>query len=777
MIDKFWAIEATISGLVQGVGFRPFVYRLATDLQLHGDVRNQVDGVRIRLEGSSRRISDFLMRLESEAPAAASIRRVETVEIPVRGLTDFRILQSGADTGQVTRVSPDLPVCSDCLEDMQRDPRRIDYPFTNCTNCGPRFSIVRELPYDRALTTMASFEMCEECRSEYHDIADRRFHAQPVACNVCGPEYQVLRKADGEPEHDSVPIDSLLRRLCAVIDGGGTVALKGLGGYHLVCDATRDEAVRHLREGKRREAKPFAIMVKDVGVAQDYACVGDDERALLESPMRPIVLLRRRAPEGNTIPVSNEVTSGLNSIGIVLPYMPLHHQLFDHLRTPAIVLTSGNLSSEPIVRTDDEAMKRLAPICSLAVGHNREIHNRLDDSVALVAGGSTRVLRRARGYVPTPITLSIDVDDIVALGAEQKNTLCFGSGHEAILSQHIGDVDDPETLDFLHEILDRFPRLFRTTPRLVAVDHHPDYASGEAGRKLGLPVREVWHHHAHVASCMAEHGLDGQVLGVALDGTGYGEDGTIWGGEFFVAGLARASRYASFQPVRIPGGDLAAAQPWRSALAYLMHAFDGDIPGDAVSGLAPFTAPSITTAEREASMHAIRASVNAPFASSTGRLFDAIAAITGVCLHSSFDAEAPIRLTDLVEPEMDDLYPFTLHQSGDANPAALDFDRTIRHITRDVLSGKPVGLISTMFHNTISEAVTAAVRLGRERSGLNRVVLSGGVFQNWYLLETTERRLRFDGFEVYAHSVVPSNDGGISLGQLVIAAAARSDQE
>ena len=608
---------------------------------------------------------------------------------------------------------------------------------------------------------MRPFAMCDDCRREYEDVLDRRFHAQPVACRYCGPQY-------------TLSPDSL----AAALDAGRIVAMKGIGGFHLACDATNQAAVEDLRARKRRDAKPFAVMFADADTVALHAFVSEAERALLESNARPIVLLQMR---DGAQPIAPAVSSNLHTIGAILPYMPMHHLLFDRLKIPAIVLTSGNLSTEPIVTSNEDAAKVLGPIADTLLMHNRDIHNRQDDSVAMVVNGRARPLRRSRGYVPNPVRLSFSADGIVAVGAEQKNTLCFGSGNDAILSQHIGDLDDAATLEFFEEVLDRFPRLFRISPRLMVRDRHPDYLSTQIAEQSGLPTVAVGHHHAHIASCMAEHGLSDPVIGVALDGTGFGDDGAVWGGEFMIVELTGYERFAHFDYVRLPGGDLAVEEPWRSGLSYLTRAFGSEGgPSSVRASLAIFRDEVVTPREREAALHALSAGINTPLTSSAGRLFDAVAALCGICTRSHFDAEAPMRLADCLDDGTEETYPFEVIDgtpvgdralADDRAPRLVQFDPMIRRIVGDVSAGIPVGLISARFHNTICESLVEVAREARDEHGISRVVLSGGVFQNRYVLARSEGMLAAAGFEVFSHEKVPSNDGGIALGQLAVAAA------
>ena len=732
-----------IRGVVQGVGFRPFVHNLARRLGLAGYVLNSSAGVVAEVEGAPDALDNFLARLRGEAPPLAHIEEVLVAEIDPLGELDFAIRESQAQEGEFVLVSPDVATCPDCYCDFT-DPanRRYGYPFTNCTNCGPRYTIIRDIPYDRPNTTMAGFRMCAACQAEYDDPGDRRFHAQPNACAACGPQL-------------SAPIAEAQRRLAQ----GAIVALRGLGGFHLACDARNDGAVRLLRERKRRSDKPFALMARDLAAVEAFCAVSDDDRRALLSPRRPIVILPRRADSG----ISEAVAPGNNTIGVMLPYTPLHHLLFagaPHHAQDVLVMTSGNLSEEPIVTSNQEALNRLRPLADWFLLHDRDIYMRADDSVVRTFEGVERVLRRSRGFVPHAIDLGMDVAEILACGGELKNTFCLSKGRYAVLSQHIGDMENYETLLFFEETLANLKKLFRVEPRVVAHDLHPGYLSTQyALRVPDLERIGVQHHHAHIASCMAENGLRGKVIGVALDGTGYGTDGQIWGGEFLVADYGGFERRAHLRYVPLAGGDAAVRQPWRPALAYLADTFGAaaEIPELAIWRDVP-------EKQRKVVRGMIAHGVNTIGTSSCGRLFDAVASIVGLRQEINFEGQAAIELEAIAADGVADSYPFALDSD------MLDFRPAIVRIVAEVRAGTPAPEIAARFHNTVAEAIVEVCRRLRAEEKLNRVCLSGGTFQNMKLLARTLAGLRRLDFEVFTHAQVPPNDGGIALGQAVIAA-------
>jgi hydrogenase maturation protein HypF len=739
-----------VKGLVQGVGFRPFIYRLANEHKLQGWVRNTNENVLICINSVEDALIRFVNDIRQKAPPASEIVSVEYQITEPQECFDFRIIRSRDVSDEITDISPDIAVCEDCLNDMRSQEHRIDYPLLNCTNCGPRFTIIRDLPYDRANTTMSGFTMCEKCRSEYEDPGDRRFHAQPVACNSCGPEYELIIK-----ENHIRGISNIINKTAYMIDDGKIVAMKGQGGFHLACDALNEEAVARLRRSKFREGKPFAVMFRDVDVVKEYAVMDSSEEKELKTWRRPIVILKTK----KTLAFS--VSAGLNTIGCMLPYMPFHYQLFRHLKTPVIVLTSGNLSDEPIIIDKEKAIDVLEPVTDAILDYNRDIYNRTDDSVLIVMNEIPRLLRRSRGYVPNPVRLAINVNDILATGAELVNCFCLGRGKDAILSQHIGDLKNYETYSFYVETIEHFRKIFRLKPELVAHDMHPDYLSTRYAAGTGLKRIAVQHHHAHIASAMAENGIDEKVIGVSFDGTGYGDDGNIWGSEFMICDLSDYTRYMHFEYKKMPGGDAVTSEPWRMAVSYL-YSFMGEKFLDLNL---PFLR-NIKSENLNIILKMLNDNLNAPLTSGAGRLFDSVAALLNICVQSAFHAEAPMRLESVITEGIKDCYLFN-------NDHDIVFKETFRGIIDDILKGIPEGIISAKFHNTIINIVKTTVKKIHEETGLNKVVLSGGTFQNRYLLANLEPALTNSGFKVYAHSRIPSNDGGIALGQLIIAASKR----
>jgi hydrogenase maturation protein HypF len=738
-----------IKGLVQGVGFRPFIYRLAILYQLNGKVDNRINGVMINVEGEEESVFKFKDHIIKDPPAASQIKSVEIRQTDISGYKNFFIDISKSGEGEITEISPDIAVCPDCIEDLQNDPYRIDYPFTNCTNCGPRFTIVDGLPYDRNKTSMKDFRMCDHCGSEYSNIFNRRFHAQPVACNTCGPvctyEEQGVR-IEG--------IDDILRAVSRRIMLGEAVAMKGMGGYHLLCNALDDDAVKKLRLKKHRDTKPFAVMFRDIFSLEEYCLVNPAEYRELTSWRRPIIILK----QGKML--AHSINNGLGTIGAVLPYMPIHYLLFSRLETPAVVLTSGNISDEPLIKDDNMAREILQPITGAIMSYNREIVNRTDDSVMRIIGNRHSLIRRSRGFVPSPVDLACNVDGILALGAEQKNTFCMGRDKQAIMSQYIGDLKNLPTYEFYVESIDRFKELFRFKPSFLVCDLHPDYLSSiyahSLEHDLNIPLIKVQHHHAHIASCMAEYHLDEKVIGISMDGTGYGTDGNTWGGEFMVADLKEFCRYSHFDYVPLPGGNKAVEEPWRMAYSYLYNYFGDELDYNAIPCFKSFK-----TDETNLLREMIDKKVNSPLTSGAGRLFDAVSAILGLCSVAGFDAEAPMRLESAIVGETDDHYPYEIGST-------VVFVETLQAIVSD-LGSKEISFISSKFHNTIARAIADVSEKMRGETSINKVVLSGGVFQNKYLLERLTGYLKKNKFEVFTNQLVPSNDGGISLGQLIVA--------
>jgi hydrogenase maturation protein HypF len=727
-------------GIVQGVGFRPFLYKLARELSLGGHVRNSSAGLTAEVEGDAAAVESFVRRAASEAPPLAWVQEVQTAELPATGEQEFAIGESQEVTGEFALISPDVATCEACLGDMA-DPgnRRFGYPFTNCTNCGPRYTIVEDIPYDRPNTTMSAFRMCAACQAEYEDPRDRRFHAQPNACPVCGPSL-------------SAPVEEAIRHLAE----GRIVALKGLGGFHLACDARNEAAVALLRARKRRSDKPFALMCRDLEAVGRICSFSEVECALLAGPQRPIVVLPRRAGGG----IPEAIAPGNRTLGIMLPYTPLHHLLFRGAPFDTLVMTSGNISEEPIVTRNDEARERLGGVADWFLVHDRDIFMRTDDSVARVYQGVPRVLRRSRGYAPQTVHLRAAMPELLACGGELKNAFCLTKGNHAILSQHIGDLENYETLAFFEETLANLKKLFRVAPCAVVYDLHPQYLSTKFALRLeGLERIGVQHHHAHIASCMAEHGLEGHLIGVAFDGTGYGTDGRIWGGEFLVAGYQDFERRAHFRYVPLAGGDTAVREPWRAALAYLLDTF-GTMPEDVLR--------AVPEARLRVVRQMIEREVNTVPTSSCGRLFDAVAALAGLRHEVTFEGQAAIELEGVVDPAEHGRYGFDIEQGG---VLQVDFRPAIGEIVRDLRGGAALSTIAARFHNTLAHTIAAVCLQLRAETGLGRVCLSGGTFQNFALLDRTLPLLRDAGFETFLHRAVPPNDGGIALGQAVIAAA------
>jgi hydrogenase maturation protein HypF len=745
-----------VEGVVQGVGFRPFVYNLATGLGLAGLVGNDVDGVFVEVEGPAAAVREFLLLLERDAPPLARIEQVTTRAMAPQGSASFAIAASGPVPGSGQRralVSADTATCADCLRELS-DPadRRFGYPFINCTNCGPRFTIVRDVPYDRPLTTMAEFTMCDRCAAEYHDPGNRRFHAQPVCCPACGPGLRLL-----EPDGNPLP-GSPLALAGDLLRQGRVLAVKGLGGYHLAADAACDRAVAALRARKHREDKPFAVMAADMPAVRRLCEADSAEAGLLTSQARPIVLLTRR-PGARIAPAT---APGNRRLGIMLPYTPLHHLLLE-AADRVMVLTSGNVSDEPIAYRDDDALARLGGIADAFLTHDRAIHIRTDDSVTRVFRGRPAPVRRSRGYVPEPISVRAGFPrPVLACGAELKNTFCLAKDYHAFVSHHIGDLENAETLRSFTEGIEHFRRLFDIDPGVVAHDLHPEYLSTKYAVDLAedgpVQLAGVQHHHAHIASCLADNGANGPVIGVAFDGTGYGADGTIWGGEFLVADLAGFERGGHLAPVPMPGGSAAIRQPWRMAAAYLGADPDPDHLDVVRRNQARWAAVAAMA----------RRGVNSPLTSSAGRLFDAVASILGVRDAINYEGQAAVELEQLADPGETGGYPVGIEAGYPFRVRGSDL---VHAVVDDLTAGVAVPVIAARFHHGVAALIEAGCLLLRERHGLDTVALSGGVFQNMLLLNEAVGRLEAHGFGVLVHSRVPCNDGGISLGQAVAAAA------
>ena len=744
--------EIRIEGAVQGVGFRPFVYRQALLHGIGGWVLNDSRGVLIEAEGAEAALLKFIRALREELPPLASITGLEIREIELAGEDGFRIKESREGLPPTAQIAADSHVCPECLAELfDSGDRRYRYPFINCTNCGPRYSLVTGIPYDRPKTTMASFVMCPACRREYDDPASRRFHAQPIACPDCGPTLSLCDAAGKKVTGDAVETAvDLLRQ-------GHILAVKGLGGYHLAVDAANDGAVEELRRRKARDEKPFALMAADLSKIAEFAYFDDREAALLTSVERPIVLLRKR--EANSL--APPIAPRNHYFGVMLPYTPLHYLLLDNELT-ALVMTSGNLSEEPIAYIDADAGERLAGIADFFLTHNRPIFIRTDDSIVRLTAGRPLLLRRSRGYAPRPVFLPRPQKEVLAVGAELKNAVCLTSGRQAVLSQHIGDLKNAEVFSSFEETIEHLQKILQVRPRIIVHDLHPDYYStAYVRRRDDLTAIPVQHHHAHLASCLAENGIEEEAIGVIFDGIGYGEDGRIWGGEFLVGNARGYRRAGHFRYAPMPGGDAATREPFRMALSYLFQAFEGDPP------YLPFLRdiPESTLALLRRMMDK---GINSPLTSSCGRLFDAVAALIGLRHRVSYEGQAALELEMAIAGKKESgTYPYELMDRDGLiifDPSAL-----VRGIAAEVVAGVSGGVISARFHNTLAVMVGAVCTELRRRTGLNLAVLSGGVFQNRYLAEHVVGTLRAKEFNVLTHSRVPPNDGGLALGQAWIA--------
>jgi hydrogenase maturation protein HypF len=740
-------VRVRVDGTVQGVGFRPHVYRLADELALAGWVRNDSRGVLTEVEGDERAVAAFVDRIGGEAPPLARVERISVAGTVATGEGGFAIAGSVSGRAADAHVAPDAATCADCLRELA-DPadRRHRYPFVNCTNCGPRYTIVCGVPYDRPLTTMAGFEMCPACRAEYDDPADRRFHAQPNACPLCGPRARLLDCGGKE-----VPgAADAVAAAAAALRRGAIVAVKGLGGYHLACVAADAEAVGALRARKRREDRPFAVLVASVAAARALVDLSEAAAALLAAPERPIVLAPRRPGAA----VAPGVAPGLPELGVLLPYTPLHHLLAGDAGTP-LVLTSGNVSDEPIAYRDEDALKRLGTIADLFLVHDRPIHTRVDDSVARPG----MIVRRSRGHVPAALPLPVPAGrHLLACGAEQKSTFCLARGARAWLSHHVGDLTNVETLSSYGEGVELLERLFAVAPEVVAHDLHPDYLSTRFAHGRGVETIAVQHHHAHLAACLAEHGHAGPAVGAIYDGAGLGADGTVWGGELLAGDLGSADRAGHLWPVRLPGGDRAAREPWRMACAWLAEATGGPPPVPAA--LAGRVDPRAWRAVSEM----VRTGIGSPLTSSAGRLFDAVAALCGLRTEVTYEGQAAIELEAACDPAERGAYE--LPSAG----AVLDARPLVLAVVRDVRAGVPAGIVAARFHNALADATAGACAAVAGERGIGTAVLSGGAFQNRRLLDRTAAALRAAGLRVLVPVRVPPNDGGIAYGQAAVAA-------
>jgi len=747
------AARILVEGIVQGVGFRPFIHRLANSLGLRGWVLNSTRGVEIEVEGPGSTIMNFYDKVSTHTPVAASILK-KTIEFhKPEGYSTFIIKESAEEDLKTALVSPDIAVCQDCLAEMSdKSDRRYGYPFINCTNCGPRFTIIESLPYDRARTSMREFVMCSECKREYEDLSNRRYHAQPNACRICGPSVRLVSRTGrvytGEP----------LLRATRLLISGHILAVKGIGGFHLACNAEDDDAVRRLRFRKKREMKPLAVMSRDVWTAEEFCVISPAEKDLLEDAKRPIVLLKK----ATGCFVAESVAPGCDCLGVFLPYTPLHHLL---LRQPlrAIVMTSGNISDEPIIADNQGAISYLSKIADFYLLHNRDIVSRCDDSVIRLIGGRECMLRRSRGYAPYPIELITNLGESLSCGGELKNTFCLTKGNKAIMSQHIGDLKTSSTYNYYKDAIAHFERIFSIEPDTIAHDLHPDYMStryalNREGRLVGIQ-----HHHAHVASCMAENGVLSETIGVALDGAGHGTDGKVWGFEFLLVRPSDSKRLGHLRYVPLPGGDAAALKPYRMAISYLeMSCGAGFERGRICSRWGIDDIKFLT--------NMIRRGVNSPLASSAGRLFDAVSSLTGVCDESTYEGQAAMELEAISRNDIADSYPVAV-EPQEGGTFLLDPAEMIRQIVDDVEAHIPKPIMAAKFHNTMAQMILEGCLLSRELTGIKAVALSGGVFQNKVLTEKALKLLVEAGFTCHLHRLVPPNDGGLSLGQAIVAAS------
>ncbi len=812
--------KLTVKGIVQGVGFRPFVFRLAHEYSLYGKVYNNPQGVIIEIEGRTFSIESFLKALKKEAPPLSEITDISIEDIEIKNTRIFEIVESEDRKEKGTLISPDIALCDDCLKELF-DPknRRYRYPFINCTNCGPRFSIIRKIPYDRIHTSMAIFKMCPECQGEYEEPLDRRFHAQPNACYRCGPKVWL-----SDSEGKVIKIKDPIKETAALLRKGKILAIKGIGGFHLAVDAENTQAVRRLREKKLREEKPLAIMSESLERIEEYAFLTSEEEKLLSSFRCPIVLLRKKENSN----ISEEIAPKNTHFGVMLPYTPIHHLLFESgYDFLALVMTSGNLSEEPIAIENDEAVKRLAGIADYFLMHNRDILLRSDDSVMIRTSGKNQFIRRSRGFVPVPVFLKDEYPPILAYGAELKNTVCVIKGNNAFLSQHVGDLENMEAFSFFIEATEHLKRILEVTPVAIAYDLHPEYLNTKFSKEQkDLLLIGVQHHHAHIASCLAENGEEGPVIGLSMDGLGYGTDETIWGGEFLYADFYGFERMGTFKKIPMPGGDSAVKEPWRMAVSYLYDAYGDDLFHLKIPFIENLDRSSLSTVVKM-----IQLKINSPLTSSLGRIFDAVSAMLQIRSEVHYEGQAAMELEMAIDRSTEDASPYNYfiletekslkldrmvqssHILKDSASAAIfedsdfhkfldkksnswvrwnsfsselgrndllpffvdcpsyviDMKEVFKGIVEDIKGGKSSGEISIKFHNTIASILLAMCSMLRLELELDKVALSGGVFQNKYLFEKTVESLKQKGFGVLTHSRVPTNDGGISLGQAIIA--------
>ena len=740
-----------VLGIVQGVGFRPFIFNLASEFDLTGNVSNSSKGVIIEVEGESGLVNNFINNISIKAPPLSVITDIKSKRIETQNSSIFEIIHSSRNKSTSTLISPDVAICDDCLKELfDPNDRRFHYPFINCTNCGPRYTIINNIPYDRPYTSMKDFNMCPDCQAEYDDPTNRRFHAQPNACPKCGPQVQLF-----DSSHNLQNVEDAITTTREKLLEGNIVAIKGLGGFHLAVDATNNNVVQKLSKLKGRHEKPFAIMIRNIHDLEKYCFVNDDEIQILKSTISPILLLKRKT----NIQIAESVAPGNDYLGIILPYTPLHHALFDELDTP-LIMTSANISDEPICIENNEAFERLNGIADYFLIHNRDIYLRSDDSVAIHLANKLRYLRRSRGIVPQPVFVKSTGSPILAVGSELKNAICLLKGNKAIISQHIGDLENVEAYNFFKLTIGHLQRIFDVKPELIVHDMHPQYFSTQwAKEQSDTKLISIQHHHAHLAACMAENQLTEPVIGIIMDGTGYGTDGTIWGGEILIGDYNNFDRFAHFEQIPLPGGDAAIKSPWRTAISYLHRTFNGNIPD----------IPFINNHDIDPIIEMVDKNINSPLTSSCGRLFDAVAAMSGGRQTIRYEAQAAIELMQAFDST--NVRPFSFVIELKNNHREILLQPIIRSVVRSIQNNESFFKISSRFHTTLIQIFLEIVKDARKETGINDIALSGGVFQNMVLFEHTILALEKANFKVYTHSQVPTNDGGISLGQAMIGRA------
>ncbi|MBL1405675.1 MAG: carbamoyltransferase HypF [Rhizobiales bacterium] len=786
-LDVFTNVEIRVRGTVQGVGFRPNVWRLARQCDLVGDVKNDASGVLITVHGQRQNVDTFCKLLDTDIPI---LSKIDSIEInTIKGSVIFKDFQiSESNPGETnTNVTSDAAICLACKEEtLSPFERRYRYPFTNCTHCGPRFSIVEKVPYDRANTTMATFEMCDECRAEYENPQDRRFHAQPVACYKCGPKAWLEHLGEGIVTFDMHSMLDDVDAVCSLLQKGEIVAIRGIGGFHLACDATNEKTLKLLRERKKRDAKPFALMARDIDIIKSHCIVSKIEEELLNSAEAPIVLLEK----SDDCCLPNEIAPGLNTVGFMLPYTPMHHLILRRMERP-VVMTSANISNAPQVTQNEAVKEKLSGIADYALFHDRDISNRVDDSVVRVVGGTARIMRRSRGYAPGAISLPdgfAQAPDVLAYGGELKSTFCLFKNGTAILSQHQGDLEDPDTYDDYCSNLKLYEQIYDHKPALLACDKHPEYLSTKLAREQSqannMPLVQIQHHHAHIASCMVENGLAldcDPVLGIALDGVGFGDDGTIWGGEFMITDYHEYNRVGTFKPIAMIGGAQAIKEPWRNAYAHIVAEMGWDRFAINFSELELFKI--LSDKPREMIDQMLKNDINVPLASSCGRLFDAVAAAVGLCTHiAAYEGQGAMLLEAAIDQDTlnstgeDAAYPLSAPNLQTTSMPYIEPLAMWQALLGDLILKTPVPVMAARFHKGLAEAIVlmaekCAKKVGENDAAIKQIVLTGGCFQNGTLLELVTEQLIAKEYQVLTHSRVPANDGGLALGQVAIAAA------